>query len=44
MDRLYRTAGFTSDREPVEHLFALYEAMVAPLLAVKSKAKSRPKV
>ena len=33
VDRLYRPAGFASDRERVEHLFALYEAMVAPLLA-----------
>ena len=35
VDRLYRPAGFASDRERVEHLFALYEAMVAPLLAKK---------
>jgi len=33
VDRLYRPSGFASDRERVEHLFALYERMVAPLLA-----------
>lgn len=38
VDRLYRPAGFANDRERVEHLFALYEAMQAPLLA-KPKAK-----
>jgi hypothetical protein len=44
VDRLYRSAGFASDRERVEHLFALYEAMVAPLLAVPKKPGRRPKV
>ena len=38
VDRLYRRNGFTSDRERVEHLFGLYEKMVAPLTA-----KARPK-
>ena len=38
VDRLYRRSGFTSDRERVEHLFGLYEKMVAPLTA---KAKRR---
>jgi hypothetical protein len=33
VDRLYRPAGFASDRERVEHLFQLYEGLVAPLLA-----------
>ncbi len=33
VDRLYRRSGFDSDRERVEHLFTLYEAMVEPLLA-----------
>jgi len=33
VDRLYRRSGFASDRERVEHLFRLYEAMVKPLLA-----------
>jgi hypothetical protein len=35
VDRLYRPAEFASDRERVEHLFALYEAMVAPRLRRK---------
>ena len=41
VDRLYRPAGFASDRERVEHLFALYEAMVAPLLAKPAKRRAR---
>ncbi len=43
VDRLYRPAGFASDRERVEHLFALYEAMVAPLLAKPAKPR-KPRV
>ena len=31
VDRLYRRGGFSSERERVEHLFALYEKMRAPL-------------
>ncbi len=45
VDRLYRPAGFASDRERVEHLFMLYERMVAPLLAqapTKRGRRSRP--
>jgi hypothetical protein len=45
VDRLYRPAGFASDRERVEHLFALYERMVAPLLARPARkrgARARP--
>jgi hypothetical protein len=41
VDRLYRPAGFASDRERVEHLFGLYEAMVAPLLAKEAKKRRR---
>jgi molybdopterin-guanine dinucleotide biosynthesis protein A len=41
VDRLYRPAGFASDRERVEHLFALYETMVAPLLAKGPKKRGR---
>ena len=33
VDRLYRRTGFASERERVEHLFALYEKMRAPLEA-----------
>ena len=31
VDRLYRRSGFSSERERVEHLFLLYEAMQNPL-------------
>ena len=40
--RLYRRAGFASERERVEHLFMLYEKMRAPLeLAARGKSKRR---
>ena len=40
VDRLYRRAGFASERERVEHLFILYEKMRAPLEAgVKRKPR-----
>ena len=39
VDRLYRPAGFATDRERVEPLFALYEAQVAPLLARPKKRR-----
>ena len=44
VDRLYRRKRFTSERERVEYLFALYERMQAPLAAeaaVKTQAKRR---
>ena len=41
VDRLYRPQGFGSDRERVEHLFARYEAMVAPLLATAKPRRGR---
>jgi hypothetical protein len=33
VDRLYRSAPFTGDRDRAEHLFGLYERLVAPLVA-----------
>jgi hypothetical protein len=33
VDRLYRSAAFTGDRDRAEHLFGLYERLVAPLVA-----------
>ena len=42
VDRLYRRKKFTSERERVEHLFALYERMKAPL-TVKAATKRRPR-
>ena len=42
VDQLYRRARFTSERERVEHLFALYEKMHAPLHAqMQPKPKRR---
>ena len=44
VDRLYRSTGFASERERVEHLFILYEKTHAPLEAeMKAKPKRRPK-
>lgn len=42
VDRLYRKAPFTSERERVEHLFGLYEKLVAPIEAA-AKVKVRKK-
>ncbi len=39
VDRLYRAAPFASDRERVEHLFALYEKLSSPLTAAPKPAK-----
>ena len=47
VDRLYRRAGFASERERVEHLFMLYEKTRAPLEVAargKSKRRRRPPV
>jgi hypothetical protein len=41
VDKLYRPAGFTSDRERVEHLFTLYEKLTAPALAAMAAPKGR---
>ena len=43
VDALYRRGGFASDRERVEHLFALYEKAVAPLQASAGKTKRKRK-
>ena len=40
VDRLYRRGGFASERERVEHLFALYEKMRAPL---EARARKKPR-
>ncbi|WP_352619580.1 type IIL restriction-modification enzyme MmeI [Mesorhizobium sp. M0312] len=42
VDRLYRKAPFASERERAEHLFGLYEKMVAPIEAA-AKATVRKK-
>ena len=42
VDRLYRRSGFASERERVEHLFMLYEKMIAPLKsAMQTKSKRK---
>ena len=40
VDKLYRARPFGSDRERVEHLFPLYEALVQPT-SVAAKANKR---
>ena len=47
VDRLDRRTGFASERERVEHLFAIYEKMYAPLGSRMNKnavrrTRSRP--
>ncbi|MCY4241025.1 MAG: hypothetical protein OXD36_04710 [Rhodobacter sp.] len=41
VDRLYRRAGFASERERVEHLFGLYERMLAPLVSGGKRKRKR---
>ena len=41
VDRLYRRAGFASERERVEHLFRLYESIQAPLTNKLSGKRKR---
>ena len=41
IDRLYRRAGFASERERVEHLFMQYEKMRAPLESVAQRKSAR---
>lgn len=42
-DKLYRRKPFGSERERVEHLFGLYEQMVAPLTATTKRKRRRAK-
>jgi hypothetical protein len=39
VDQCYRSAPFTSDRQRVEFLFALYEQYTSPLLPIEKKPK-----
>ena len=41
VDKLYRAAAFTGDRDRAEHLFGLYEKLVAPLVAIASQSNRR---
>ena len=43
VDRLYRRAGFASERERVEHLFRLYETMRVPLEASMKRVTRKRK-
>jgi hypothetical protein len=41
VDKLYRAAAFTGDRDRAEHLFGLYETLIAPLVAAAASPKER---
>jgi hypothetical protein len=41
VDKLYRSAAFAGDRDRAEHLFGLYEKLVAPLVAGASQPARR---
>ena len=41
VDRCYRPAAFPNDRARVEHLFALYETITAPLAPAAGKKSRR---
>lgn len=43
VDRCYRPEAFPSDRARVEHLFALYEQLTAPLIPAAAKPKRTPR-
>ncbi len=43
VDRCYRPEPFTSDRQRVEYLFALYEKLTAPLVAAAKPKRARRK-
>jgi len=43
VDKLYRSAIFTGDRDRAEHLFGLYEKLVAPLTVPSPQAARRPR-
>ena len=40
VDRCYRREPFTTDRQRVEFLFALYEKLTTPLLATEKKKRN----
>lgn len=43
VDRCYRKDPFPNDRARVEHLFALYEQLTAPLAAAATKKPRKTK-
>ena len=42
VDMLYRSKPFTSERERVEHLFGLYEAMLTPVTSTTTSTTPKP--
>ena len=42
VDLCYRPQPFENDRQRVEHLFALYEKLTAPLIAPAKKRQRKP--
>lgn len=43
VDRCYRPQPFENDRQRVEHLFALYEKLTAPLLPAAPRKRIKPR-
>jgi len=43
VDKLYRSASFSGDRDRAEHLFGLYEKLVTPLVVVANQRDLRRK-
>jgi hypothetical protein len=41
VDKLYRSAAFSGDRDRAEHLFCLYEKLVAPLVVAAAPPRGR---
>jgi len=41
VDKLYRSAAFTGDRDRAEHLFGLYEKLIAPLVVAAAPPRDR---
>ena len=41
VEKLYRPAAFTGDRDRAEHLFGLYEKLVSPLAAAAETPRTR---
>lgn len=39
VDKLYRSTAFTGDRDRAEHLFGLYETLIAPLMVAAASPK-----
>jgi len=41
VDKLYRSTAFAGDRDRAEHLFGLYETLIAPLVVAAASPKER---